>query len=148
MRTAGSVTNWLRSLEQGDDDAAQQLWTRYSGEMHNVARRRMRRLKRLDVVDEEDIVISAFAAICLAARKGQLAKIANRNELWAMFLVSIGRKVGQREQYVDAAKRDGFSCTQSCTDLRLDSDSWRFACNLVACKAFHQLRRDNEHRRQ
>ncbi len=106
MMTAGSVTNLLRAIEQGDDDAAHQLWNRYESEMHGVAQRRMKRLKQRDILDEEDIVSSAFAGICLAARKGQLAKISNRGELWGLMIVAIHNKIGQREEYVGAAKRD------------------------------------------
>lgn len=106
MIAPGSVTNWLRGIELGDDDAAFQLWNRYSPEMHEVARRRMRRLKSKDVLDEDDIVCSAFAAICLAARKGQLVNVGNRNELWGLMIVTIHRKIGQREEYVAAAKRN------------------------------------------
>lgn len=106
MKSAGSVTIWLHALEAGDEDAAHQLWERYRTEMYEVARRRMKRLKRHDVVDEEDIILSAFAAICLAARKGQLAGVSDRNELWALMFVAIQRKIGQREQYVGAAKRN------------------------------------------
>lgn len=109
VKTAGSVTNWLRNLEQGDEDAAHRLWERYSAEMTGVAKRRMRRLKRHDIVDEEDIVVSAFAALCLAARNGQLAGIANRDELWAMMIVITNRNVGHREQYARASKRDAGS---------------------------------------
>lgn len=104
-RSAGSVTNWLRALEQGDEDAAQRLWDRYSDEMHKVAQRRMRRLKRHDIVDEEDIVVNSFASLCLAARNGQLAGIANRDELWAMMVVITNRQIGQRARYVNASKR-------------------------------------------
>lgn len=106
MTPPGSVTNWLRAIETGDNDAAQQLWNRYSAEMHGVAQRRMRRLKPKDILDEDDIVSGAFAAICLAARKGLLVKVGNRNELWGLMIVIIHRKVGQREEYVSAAKRD------------------------------------------
>ena len=84
MKTVGAVTNWLRALEQGDEDAAHRLWERYSSEIEQVAKRR---LKRRDILDKEDFVVSAFAGLCLAARNGQLAGIANRNELWAMLIV-------------------------------------------------------------
>lgn len=106
MNSASSVTDWLRAMEGGNDDAARQLWERYSGQMHDVARRRMRRLKRSDIVDEEDIVVSAFASLCLAARRGQLAGVKDRNELWALMVVATLRKVGQRKEYTQAAKRD------------------------------------------
>lgn len=105
MDTNGSVTNWLRAMEEGDEDAAQQLWERYSGDMLGVARRRMRRLKQRDIVDEEDIVVSAFAAVCLAARKGQLASVLNRTDLWGLMVVSTLQKIGQRVQYSEAQKR-------------------------------------------
>ena len=130
MKTAGSVTNWLRALEQGDEGAAQRLWERYSTEMTGVARRRMRRIKRRDIVDEEDIVISAFAALCLAARNGQLAGIANRDELWAMMIVVTNRNVGHREQYAHAAKRDvGSLLNQAERRDKLGSRLQRLACN-------------------
>ena len=109
MKTAGSVTTWLRALEAGDNDAAQQLWDRYSDAMHGVAKRRMRRQKRHDILDEEDFVVSAFASVCLAARNGRLAGIANRDELWGMLVVATNRKVGQRIQYTNAEKRASVS---------------------------------------
>ena len=83
MNTSGSVTNWLRLLEQGNDDAAKRLWDRYSSEMLKVARRRMHRLKQRDIVDEDDVVVSAFAAVCLAARKGQLKAALNSTDFGA-----------------------------------------------------------------
>lgn len=95
----------MRALERGDEDAAHRLWERYSDEMHKVAQRRMRRLKRHDIVDEEDIVVSSFAGLCLAARNGQLAGIANRDELWAMMVVITNRQVGRRARYANATKR-------------------------------------------
>ena len=105
MRNEGSVTGWLRALEQGDEDAARRLWDRYSGELHQVAKRRMRRLARRDIVDEEDVVLSAFASVCMSARNGLLDKVANRDELWGLMIVATQRKVGQRVQYVTAGKR-------------------------------------------
>lgn len=92
MDTNGSITNWLRAIEQGDDDAAHRLWDRYSKDMHKVALRRMKRLKQRDIVDEEDIVVSAFAAVCLAARKGQLAEVFNRTDLWGLMVVATLQK--------------------------------------------------------
>jgi hypothetical protein len=105
MNSKSSVTDWLRALEKGDDDAARRLWERYSGQMHDVARRRMRRLTRKDIVEEEDMVVSAFASLCLAARKGQLSGVKDRNGLWGLMIVATLRKVGQRSEYTQAAKR-------------------------------------------
>lgn len=105
LQTNGSVTNWLRAIETGNDDAAHRIWDRYSEEIRKVARRRMRRLKRQDIVDEDDIVISAYAALCLAARKGQLAKVLNREDLWGLMVVATLQKIGQRTQYLKADKR-------------------------------------------
>jgi hypothetical protein len=93
-------------MEQGEEDAAHRLWDRYSGDMLAVARRRMQRLKQRDIVDEDDIVISAFATVCLAARKGQLKSVLNRTDLWGLMVVATLQKIGQRVQYVDAGKRN------------------------------------------
>lgn len=42
----------------------------FDAEMRKVAKQRMRRLRNRDIVDEEDIVLSAFASFCLSARSG------------------------------------------------------------------------------
>lgn len=106
MHSPGSVTRWLRALETGDEDAARHLWNRYSSEMHDVAHRRLRRLRRRDIVDAEDIVISSFASVCLAARNGLLSNVANRDQLWGLLIVATQRKVGHYAQYATAKKRE------------------------------------------
>lgn len=123
------MTTWLRALENGDHDAARELWERYAAAMRGVAKRRLRRQKRHDIVDEEDIVVSAFAAVCLAARDGRLANIASRDELWGMLIVATQRKAGQRVQYVNAGKRAQISLLeQEVRDQEIGSRLERLTC--------------------
>lgn len=131
MDTNGSVTSWLRLLEQGDDDAAQRLWDRYSSEMHKVAQRRMHRLKQRDIVDEEDVVVGAFAAVCLAARKGQLQTVLNRTDLWGLMVVATLQKIGQRVQYTEAGKRQADKLIRQADGL----DEFGSRLERVACDA-------------
>lgn len=105
MPSPGSVTSWLRAIEKGDHDAARHLWDRFSPELHQVAKRRMRRLRNRDIVDEEDIVLNAFASFCLSAREGKYQSVENRSELLGLLIVITLRKAGQRVQHATAAKR-------------------------------------------
>ena len=57
-----SVTEWLGRLNQGEADAAQQLWERYAQELVDHARMRLIDLPRRSA-DEEDIAQSVFASV-------------------------------------------------------------------------------------
>ncbi|MFM9962607.1 MAG: ECF-type sigma factor [Planctomycetaceae bacterium] len=119
MAAPGSVTNWLRQIERGEDDAARHLWDRFSPELHRIAKQRLRRLKNRDFVDEEDIVSSAFASFCLSARNGDFEQVADRSELLGLLIVITLRKSGQRIQYATAMKRG--------LDQHLDQDAMKLA---------------------
>jgi hypothetical protein len=70
MSSAGSVSQWLELLKGGDQAAAQPLWERYFHRLVSLARAQLRGAPA-QMVDEEDVAISAFASFCLEAEKGK-----------------------------------------------------------------------------
>ena len=62
MASTGSVTTWVEQLRAGNRAAAQQLWERYFSRLVNLARTKLRGLRRR-AADEEDVALSAFDSL-------------------------------------------------------------------------------------
>lgn len=102
----GDVTLWLRAIENGDDDAATQLWSYCYPRLRNYSRKKLpEHLRR--VLDEEDVALSAFKSFCLGAGKGAFAKIDNRDDLWKLLLCIAGRKAQGYVRHQNREKRGG-----------------------------------------
>jgi RNA polymerase sigma factor (sigma-70 family) len=82
-----SVTNWLRKLESGHDQAAQQLWDVFFKRLVLLAQERMRNCPQ-GIADAEDIALSAFASFCRGVENQRFPDLSDRNGLWRL-LVSI-----------------------------------------------------------
>ncbi|MBX3427908.1 MAG: RNA polymerase subunit sigma-70 [Pirellulales bacterium] len=87
----GSVSLWVERLKAGEDDAARLLWERYFPRLAGLARRKLGEVARR-VVDEEDVVQSAFHSFCQRARDGGFPELAGREELWRLLAVITARK--------------------------------------------------------
>jgi len=85
--TDASVTNWLRKLEAGHDQAAQRLWDVFFERLVLLAQHRMRTSQR-GIADAEDIALSAFASFCLGVQNQRFPELSDRDGLWKL-LVSI-----------------------------------------------------------
>ena len=95
-----SVTLWMRSLEDGDDAAAEKLWNRYFEELVRLARARLRAAPRA-MADEEDAALSAFDSFCRGVARGRYPRLNDRDDLWRLLVVITERKAfdqGQRER--------------------------------------------------
>ena len=101
----GSVTRWIRDLENGSPEAAQRLWDRYSFRLLELARRRLANSTR--VVDEEDVAITVFESICRAAVQGRFANLKNRDELWWLLVVVTKQKALDQIRRERRKKRGG-----------------------------------------
>jgi len=99
-----SVTIWLRQLGQGDQDAARQLWDRYSPELERLARSRFRGALTA-VSDEQDLVQSVFRVLWTGAAAGQWDSVQDRSELWWLLLAITRRKALKRLAYNSRLKR-------------------------------------------
>ena len=83
MANNQSVTWWIQSLKEGDEQAAQELWQRYFQRMAALARQRLGENSRR-VQDEHDIAISVFKSLCEGAGRGDLAGLGGRDDLWRL----------------------------------------------------------------
>lgn len=92
-----SVTQWLRRVQRGRDDAAaQQLWQRYWRQLAAVARRRLRHLgARCRTADEADAVQEAFAAFFRRLEEGAYPDCRDRNDLWCLLVKIAENKARQ-----------------------------------------------------
>lgn len=88
----GSVSRQLAAVKQGDPQALAELWRRYSPSLLDHARRRLSD-RGIRISDEEDVVVSAFAAFFRAASNGQYPDLNDRHGLWRMLLTITVNKV-------------------------------------------------------
>src|SRR5262249_15576218 len=58
-------------------------------------------------VDEEDVVLSAFANFCDAARSGRFPQLRDRHDLWQLLVVITARKAQRRRSQEHCLKRGG-----------------------------------------
>jgi DNA-directed RNA polymerase specialized sigma24 family protein len=105
MSSRGEITRWLEALKAGDREAAQPLWERYFDRLVRLARERLRGLPRA-ASDEEDIALSAFDSFCRRAEQGTFPRLDNRDDLWQVLVLIVGRKVCDRAEYERRGKRD------------------------------------------
>jgi DNA-directed RNA polymerase specialized sigma24 family protein len=105
MPSSGSVTCWLEQLQAGDGVAAQRLWERYFRQLVSLARTKLG--QPLPAVDEEDVVLSAFANFCDAARAGRFPQLRDRHDLWQLLVVITARKAQRKRTQEHCLKRGG-----------------------------------------
>jgi DNA-directed RNA polymerase specialized sigma24 family protein len=91
MASPGSVTLWISELKGGGSAAAGLLWERYFHRVVQLARSRLRDLRR-GAADEEDVALNAFASLCRGAGQGRFQELADRDDLWRLLVVLTVRK--------------------------------------------------------
>lgn len=85
------VTLWIKSVEDGDDSSAGQLWNYCFPRLLSYSKKKLPdHLRR--ALDEEDVALSAFKSFCLAAAKGSFPQLEGRDDLWKLLLCIAGRK--------------------------------------------------------
>jgi DNA-directed RNA polymerase specialized sigma24 family protein len=106
MSNDGTVTHWVRQLEAGSQEAANQLWQRYYQELVELARKRLGSTPRR-VSDEEDVALSVMRCLYDGAARGQLPALVNRQELWQLLAAITVRKVIDHQRHLTKQKRGG-----------------------------------------
>jgi DNA-directed RNA polymerase specialized sigma24 family protein len=106
MSSKRSVTRWIHQLKAGDEGAAQNLWERYHCRLLKLALKKLRSVPRR-AADEDDVVVSAFASFCRAARQGRFAQLRDRDNLWPLLVVITARKAADLQQHERREKRGG-----------------------------------------
>jgi hypothetical protein len=121
MPSEGSVTNWLRLLEDGDRNAAQPLWERYFLTLVGRARAMLRAAPRR-AADEEDVALGAFDSFCRGAEKGRFPNLDDRHDLWRLLVLLTAGKVARLVRGEFSQKRGG-GRVRSETELSGDGES-------------------------
>ncbi len=106
MSSSESVSEWIEDLKRGDASATARLWHRYYHSLLRYARRRLNPEARR-VVDEEDLVATAFESFFYRATAGQYPRLSSRQQLWALLLTITDRKVVNTVRKQMARKRGG-----------------------------------------
>lgn len=106
LSTDASVTNWLRKLEAGHDQAAQELWNVFFERLVLLVQQRMR-ASPLGAADAEDVALSAFASFCVGAQKQRFLELKDRNSLWRLLVSITLRKLMHMQRDQNRKKRGG-----------------------------------------
>ena len=100
------VTQWLRHLADGDEDAAQAIWEKYFDRLVLLAQRQMAGLPRR-AADEEDVALSAMKSFCRGMGAGRYPQLKDRNDLWKLLVTITCHKAVNQARKVRAQKRGG-----------------------------------------
>lgn len=100
------VSQWLTRLQQGDQRAAEVIWSEYFEKIVRLARRRLGELPRR-VVDEEDVALSAMNSLFRGAEAGRFPRLEDRDDLWKLLVTITARKAIKQQRRHFADKRGG-----------------------------------------
>ena len=101
-----SVTLWLKELEQGNNEAALELWNRYFKRLVSLARSKLYNVPKR-ISDEEDIAINVFYSLCDGIEKGRFDRLDDRDDLWKLLVVMTHHKSANQIRHQTAKKRGG-----------------------------------------
>lgn len=103
----GSVTMWITRLkESGREQAAEVLWSRFLERLLRVARRKLGPAPKT-AADEEDVAVTAFAALLSGIQDERFAQLNNRHDLWQLLIMLTERKAITQRRREWAQRRGG-----------------------------------------
>ena len=91
MSDEKSVTHWIAELQQGNREAAQQLWETYFTQIVRFAAQKLRGRQRR-AADEEDVALSAMHSALRKIEAGDYPLLSDRNDLWRLLMVITAHK--------------------------------------------------------
>lgn len=103
MSSYGSVSDWIREWSEGSEEAATNLFNRFSERLLMTARRMA--ATHDAVTDEEDVVQEAFNACLRAVRRGEYPDVRHRGEFWFLLVRIAERKAIDLQRKSIAQKR-------------------------------------------
>jgi RNA polymerase sigma factor (sigma-70 family) len=101
-----SVTHWIGELKAGHETAANELWNRFYARLVGLARKKLRAAPKR-VVDEEDVVVSAFETFFRRTQEGQFPQLDDRDDLWQLLVAITERKAINQLRNQARLKRGG-----------------------------------------
>lgn len=103
----GSVTMWITHLRDSRyQEAAEVLWGRFMEDLHRVARRKLGPAPKT-AADEEDVAVTAFAALLSGIRDDRFAQLHDRDDLWQLLIMLTERKAVSQRRAEWAQRRGG-----------------------------------------
>jgi RNA polymerase sigma factor (sigma-70 family) len=93
-----TVTDWIRDLRGGDEEAAARIWGRFFERLCRLAQGRLAGAHGA-IADEEDVALSAMNAVFSGVREGRFERLEGRDDLWQVLAMITVRKV------IDARRR-------------------------------------------
>lgn len=106
MSEEHSVTNWIRQLQSGSDDAAARLWQRFHARLVGEAYHRLQS-SPVRAADADDVVQEAFHSFFKRAEAGQFPDLNDRGDLWKLLVTITERKALNQIRESQAKKRGG-----------------------------------------
>lgn len=103
---AGSVTQLLGQFRDGDQAAAERLWTHFFPRLLALAHKSLAGWPQA-VTDADDAVQSAFVAFWRQAERGELPDDLHRDRLWSLLACITVRKAQKNVKRERAQKRGG-----------------------------------------
>lgn len=94
-----SVSILIDRVKEGSDQAATDLWARYYSQLISLARSKLGSAPRR-TMDEDDVVVQAFASFCLRAGKGQFPDLKDRDDLWKLLICIAERKALNQRKHL------------------------------------------------
>jgi RNA polymerase sigma factor (sigma-70 family) len=101
----GSITRWVKQLQQGERAVVQGLWEAYMRKLVQLAHKKLQGLPP-QVADPEDVALSAFKSFCLAAEQNRFPRLEDRHDLWQVLVMLTRNKAGDMCDYHRRGKRD------------------------------------------
>lgn len=120
-----SISAWLVDLRHGDQQAAQDLWSRYESQLVAAARQKLGHAQT-GYADEEDVAQLAFTSLCRGALEGRFQDVSNRDELWWLLLAITKRKAVDLIRHETAQKRGGRNSTSDGKPVRDAASGFTF----------------------
>ena len=106
MTSDGSVTHWIREIQDGNRQVAKDLWERYFTQLVRLARDELHGARR-QLADEEDVALSVFDSFCRAAEKGRFPDMEDRDSLWRLLVKMTARKSIDLRRHETRLRRGG-----------------------------------------
>lgn len=88
---SNNVSEWIKLLEQGNDEAANKIWSTYFPRLVGLARSVLKDRARTDGY-EEDIALSALKSFCIRLQDGKFPDINDGDGLWKLLMTITLRK--------------------------------------------------------
>lgn len=98
------VTLWLRSLQAGDPNSAEDLFQHFCSRLQSLIGHQIPASVRT-TYDADDVAVSAFHSLFIGIRE-QRYRFINRTDFWRLLLTIAERKIAKRIRFETQEKRD------------------------------------------